>query len=153
VIRRTATLLLFVGLSFTVAAEDAQTDPYQGLFVSDLAVCEHAARTNLSDALFEFNATAIIPYEGLTATEFYCEFTGVEREPAANGFELFATASCNALDDSYEDLFWIVPADAAAVASGAAISVNSKHFDEALETTSFRPFYRCDNLDPETLER
>jgi hypothetical protein len=152
VIRRTATLL-FVALSFGARAEDAPSDPYRGLFVSDPAVCEHAARVDLSDALFEFNAMAIIPYEGLTATELYCEFTRVEPEPAAGGFELFATASCRGVDDGYEDLFWIVPANAASSAGGAAISVNSRHFDDAIGTPTFRPFYRCDNLDPETVKR
>lgn len=152
-IRLSAMLLTFAGLCFAVAAEDAPADPYRGLFVSDPSVCDHAARTDLSDALFEFNASAIIPYEGLIATELYCEFTRVEPEPAEGGFELFANALCTALVDGYEDLLWITPADLDAIAVGAAISVNSKHLDEAMGETTFRPFYRCDNLDPETVKR
>ena len=134
-------------------------DVYDAVFVSDAAVCEAAAATDLSNALFEYNASAIVPRHWKLAPEMSCSFDRVESEPSETGEQLYVWAHCQTIDAAYDDFLWIAaraPIDAATSKAGpfgSMIEVSSSHADETMGQATLWPYYRCDDLDPDTVKR
>lgn len=97
--------LLLAGVG-TAWAQDA----YDAVYVSDPAVCERAGEPDMNTVLFELQARAIAPREGIWITgEMTCSFHDFTTHPSPiamgpEDVDLFATARCTAYDIDFLDM-------------------------------------------------
>jgi len=130
---------------------------YDGLFVTDPAICARAAETDLSDALFELDGLAIVPRRETLGPEFRCRHVAVAGSAAGAGEDLVVTAFCETLDRHYPDLMSISARSVKAAAArgdrpvGAVIEVVSTHAQAAIGDDHSTLYYRCDAPGPEAM--
>lgn len=84
-------------------------DVYDAVFVTNTAVCDQAGADDMAQVLFDLEATALVPMQGIWSRgEMVCTLRNIDTDlsPIADGpdeVEIYATARCHAYDIDFID--------------------------------------------------